>query len=97
MSKFISEEVVEIKDTPFKDYTIKEWTLYFIGEYGMDDGAHHKHWLLDQIAKINTGNKIIISLIKYTDRKDYYNIEIEDEKTKEYLEWTGKYNFDPET
>lgn len=29
-----------------------EWALYVIERYGQIDGAHHKQWVLDQVARI---------------------------------------------
>lgn len=31
------------------------WALYFIEQYGQIDGAHHKQWVLDQVARVLNG------------------------------------------
>ena len=51
--------------------------LDLIGEYGQTDGAHHKQWVIDQVARILTGGTEF-------EEGDY-------SKTDEYKIWA--YNF----
>lgn len=44
--------VTDLTGTPFADYTPTDWAIYYIGSYGQIDGAHHKNWALDQVARI---------------------------------------------
>jgi len=63
--KYLGEEAVDIKTTPFAKYKIKDWSLYFFSSYGPIDGAHHKTWVLDQLARILNGAPITIHLAKW--------------------------------
>lgn len=83
---------ISIEDTPFKGYTEKDWVLYFIAEYGMDDGAHHKHWLLDQIARIHTGAEIIVTKV-VRGETERYDVDVSLADTEKYLAWTKEHNF----
>ncbi len=42
-----------------KEMTPAEWALHYIGSYGGFDGAHHKDWVLDQVARILHGTPVI--------------------------------------
>ena len=42
MDKYLGEKVVDIKDTPYKNYTQSDWAMEYIERYGGIDGAHHK-------------------------------------------------------
>lgn len=94
MSEYLGKRKVNIEDTEFKDYTIRDWTLYFIGAEGMYDGAHHKHELLNDIAKINTGNQIIIYLHEWDDGNQEYRAEISNDDNQEYINWRNRFNFE---
>ena len=87
-SGYLGETVVDIKDTEFKDYTTNDWVLLWIEMYNVD-GAHHKDWLLDQIARLMNGTKVIIKLAKW-DSGDGITTEDRvtlDEPTEQYHEW----------
>jgi hypothetical protein len=61
MSTYLGEYEVDIKTTPFANYGPAEWALHFIERYGGNDGAHHKQWVLDQVARILTGTRVIVT------------------------------------
>jgi len=86
MEGYLGETIVDIKDTEFKDYTKSDWAMYFIEVYGQIDGSHHKAWVLDQIARILKGTKIIIKLAKWENGQFEYRI-ILNEPSNEYLNW----------
>jgi hypothetical protein len=59
--EYLGEEVIlSLRGTPFENYTIAKWALYFIERYGQVDGLHHKQWVLDQVAKILHGTPVIL-------------------------------------
>jgi hypothetical protein len=58
MENYLGEFAVKLKDTPFAAFGPDDWALYFIGRYGGIDGAHHKQWLVDQVARILNGAAI---------------------------------------
>jgi len=86
MEGYLGTEIVDQKDTPYKDYTPMDWAVYFIEMYGGIDGAHHKAWVLDQIARIAKGTPIVIKLAKWKNGESEYRIST-GELTKEYFDW----------
>ena len=86
MANYLGETVVDIKDTPYKNYKPSDWALYFVGSYGSIDGAHHKDWVLDQVARVLNGTKVTIKLAKWDDGQEEYRINL-DEPTKKYHKW----------
>lgn len=87
MSKetYLGETPVEIADSPFKDYTPGDWALYFIVKYGGFDGAHHKDWVLDQVARILNGADITIKKAEWTDHEPEYRVTVGE--SEQYHEW----------
>jgi len=45
--------------------------------YGVIDGSHHKEWLLDQIARIIKGTKVIVRLAKWDNGHEEFRFELE--------------------
>lgn len=83
---FLGEFDVDLKDTQYKDFGPKEWSMYFIECYGQIDGDHHKAWVLDQIARIMHGTGIVIKEARWSDGSKELRIET-GEPTKEYHQW----------
>jgi len=84
--KYLGEEELKIQDTVFRDYTPQDWVMYYIESYGQTDGDHHKAWLLDQIARIIKGARIIITVDKWDNEVEVINVDI-GEPTPEYWQW----------
>lgn len=74
MPEYLGEKKVNIKDTPYKDYTEKDWAFHFIECYGGIDGSHHKDWVLDQAARCLLGTKVIIKIASWSDGTQEYRI-----------------------
>jgi hypothetical protein len=91
IGKFLGEKTIDVKDTPFKSFKRKDWVMWFVSHYGSIDGAHHKQWVLDQIAQICLGVKIIIKLAEWENGHSEYRIEL-DEPNKAYTNWARCYN-----
>lgn len=52
-------EAVDIKIHPeHNTYTASDWAMLFIESYGQFGGAHHKAWVLDQVARILMGTPV---------------------------------------
>lgn len=60
--------------------------MYFIQSYGQIDGSHHKQWVIDQVARILKGNKIILKQAKWDNGEMEWRVSL-DEPTKEYQQW----------
>ena len=86
MEGYLGETIVEQKDTKFKDYDRGAWAMYFLECYGGIDGAHHKDWVLDQMARAMKGTSIIIKLAKWSNGQQEYRIST-GEPSEEYLAW----------
>ena len=87
MEGYLGETNMDVKDTPYKDYSATDWVLYFIEQYGQYDGGHHKQWVMDQCVRIIKGNTIDIKLAKWSNGHSEYRINLSDEPTQEYLDW----------
>ncbi len=86
MEKYLGEEIVNIKDTPFNGYTKEDWILYYIERNSYIDGSHHKDWLFDQIVRIIKNCPIVIKLAKWSNGYSEYRVNIKDE-SNEYVEY----------
>jgi len=89
MEGYLGEEVLDIKDSPFNHYAKEDWVLYFIRCYGGFDGAHHKDWVLDQIARILKGSKIIIEEARWENGASELRVTV-GEPTEEYRHWVAE-------
>jgi hypothetical protein len=86
MKGFLGESIVEISNTPFKDYTSFDWAMYFIDHFGQIDGENHKLWVLDQVVRIHKGVKPQVKLAKWGSGQEEYRVKL-GEPTVEYLDW----------
>ena len=76
MDEYLGEFSVELKDTPFNDFQGADWALHFIECYGGIDGAHHKQWLLDQIARILNDAPIRVVQARWGDGTVEYRVTV---------------------
>lgn len=90
MDGYLGEVAVDIKDTPYANYTPNDWVLEYLFRYSQIDGSHHKQWVLDQTARILKGKKVIIKLAKWSNGEQEYRFNL-DEPSQEYLEWVKVY------
>jgi hypothetical protein len=86
MTKYLGSNRCNVESTPYCDYSTNDWILEYVERYGQYDGAHHKQWVLDQIARIVKGTKVIVNLAKWDDGTEEYRITL-DEPSKEYIDW----------
>lgn len=86
MESYLGEAIVDIKNTEYKDYDEKDWALLYVEMYSGIDGAHHKDWLLDQVARILNGTEIIIKIAKWDNghTENRFNLG---EPSQKYLDW----------
>ncbi len=86
MTNYLGEIKIKIEDSEFKDYKKSDWALYFIGHYGGFDGPWHKDWVLDQVARILNGTKVIIKQASWDNGQSEYRIST-DKPSKKYKNW----------
>lgn len=65
--KCLGESTPPLEETPYAAFGKEEWIMLFIEKYGNIDGANHKQWVIDAIAKILHGTPVIVRLAKWTD------------------------------
>ena len=70
MTTYLGETPIDIALTEYSDYTPKDWAMLYILKYGAIDGAHHKDWLLDQIARVLNGAVPGLLLRKWSDGQE---------------------------
>jgi hypothetical protein len=92
---YLGRFAVDIKNTPYADYTDKDWAMLFIEKYGQIDGAHHKAWVLDQVARILQGTPVVVEERRWKNGTREYDFDLA-EPSKEYKKWVtemlGKYD-----
>jgi len=83
---YLDETIVDVKNSEYKDYDEKDWALLYIKMYNGIDGAHHKDWLLDQVARILKGTEMIVKIAKWDNghTEDRFNLG---ESSQAYLDW----------
>ncbi len=69
---------------PYIDNTPSDWALEYIIRYGGIDGAHHKDWVMDQVARILKGTPIILKVARWSNGLEEYRFTT-GEPSKEYL------------
>lgn len=86
MRNYLGQFPVNIKDTPFAEFTSVDWAMYFNLKYGGIDGSHHKTWVLDQMSRILKGTPVIVELAKWDDGLEEYRFWT-GEPSQEYHDW----------
>lgn len=81
----------------YHNYSPTDWAMEFISSYGQIDGAHHKTWVLDQVARILMGTPVISSVAQWDNGKSEVRYETGD-PSAQYHEWVAKMRgkWDPE-
>ena len=83
---YLGEFKVEIEESPFAEYKPEDWAMYFISIYSQIDGAHHKQWVLDQVARILKETPVIVTEARWEDGEPEYRVSL-GEPSPQYLEW----------
>lgn len=76
-----SEGVVDTVHTPTEN------ALMYITMYGGIDGAHHKDWVLDQVARILNGAPVVVYAAKWEDGYTEYRPVVGE--SEQYHEWVA--------
>lgn len=70
----------------YAQFARAEWAMLFISRYGQIDGAHHKAWVLDQVARILYGTAVLMTVARWDNGSSEYRFET-GEPSAEYLAW----------
>ncbi len=88
--EYLGEFDVDLKDTPFANYSPQDWVFEYLFRFSHIDGSHHKQWVLDQIARILKGTKVIVKVSKWSNGHQEYRFFL-DAPSQEYLDWVTLY------
>lgn len=97
-ANYLGEETHDLSTDPvYGKYTPSDWALYWIMRYGGFDGAHHKDWVLDQVARILNGAPITAKVARWSDHPPEYRFKVG--TSDEYDKWviSCKGDFCPES
>jgi hypothetical protein len=72
-----------------RDKTREQWALDYIMTYGGIDGAHHKDWVLDQVARILHGTPVICKEARWEGGHTELRFTT-GEPTQAYLDWVAE-------
>lgn len=70
----------------YADYTPTQWALMWIERYGQIDGAHHKQWVLDQVARILNGTPILFGNYTFPNGSTEERFQL-GEPSEKYKQW----------
>lgn len=88
MAKYLGSEIIDPAQTKeFKNHTQHDWAMYFIECYGQIDGAHHKTWVLDQVARILKGTPVVVEIARWDDGNQEYRVSVSEEISEQYSIW----------
>lgn len=84
---YLGEFPIDIKThVVFKTYTNVDWAMTYIAMYGQIDGAHHKSWVIDQVARILLGTQVVVTEARWERHAPEYRYCVGDPSTG-YVEW----------
>jgi len=87
MEGYLGTTEVDVSKHPeFSQYTQADWAMFFIGRYGQFDGGHHKAWVLDQVARILKGTKVLVTLARWENGHEEFRYQL-DEPSQDYKDW----------
>lgn len=102
-ANYLGTTEAPLEESPYASYTPNDWALTYIIAYGGIDGAHHKTWVLDQVARILNGTPVKVKRANWGPSDEYPDGHIEwrfttGEPSAEYLKMVedAKYNEDDE-
>jgi hypothetical protein len=87
MEGYLGETIItDLTGTPYEGYTAQDFAMLHIEMYSGIDGAHHKDWLIDQVARILKGTEVIVKLAKWSNGTEEYRFTL-GEESEAYKSW----------
>jgi len=83
---YLGETKLNIEETKYAFFTPQDWVMLWIEKYGDVSGDHYKAWLLDQLARILKGTKIIVKVAKWKNGHTEERFNLDDPPQK-YWDW----------
>lgn len=97
--EYLGEERVSTLGLWCDGFGPREWALWWISQYGWTDGAHHKQWVLDQVARILNGSTVVVYRARWSNGESEYRPRLDDGLSHaDYYAWVNKEcedNWDP--
>jgi len=79
-----------VDNHPYVNNTPADWALQYIQSYGGIDGAHHKDWVLDQVARILNGASITVVEARWEGGHSEIRFWVDTEvKCEKYEKWVA--------
>ena len=92
--QYLGETPVNILDHPkYSKYEPKDWALQWIAMYSGIDGAHHKDWLIAQVAKILCGTQVLMKIARWDNGQEEERFILGEDST-EFTHWKTAYEGD---
>lgn len=90
---------IHLAERPFMAFTPADFAMYHVEQFGGIDGAHHKAWVLDQVARALKGVPVTITKREWTDHEPEYDIDQGTNTAYEQwvLEMRGEYDEESES
>jgi len=90
MKGYLGEFPVDVtKHKEYSKYTPKDWALKWMSMYGQIDGAHHKQWCLDQVARLLHGGEVTVTEARWENGHTEYRFHMKSNKA--YDKWVEDY------
>lgn len=86
MEGYLGETILDVHKTEYAEYAPQDWAMFWIERYSGIDGSHHKDWLIDQIARILKGTKVVIKLARWENGSEEERFVL-DGAPIEYYKW----------
>jgi len=86
-AKFLGEQAVDTASHPvFARYQRADWALLLVQENAGIDGAAHKAWVLDQVARVLHGTRVIVTLAGWSNGHTEHRFKL-GEPSNAYVRW----------
>lgn len=90
IGKYLGEFPIALEASPLAGMSERQLALEYVFNYGQSDGAHHKQWVLDQVARIlNGAPPVNLRVARWDDGTEEFRYEIGE--STEYHDWVLRY------
>jgi len=86
MAVYLGSTPIDISETPYADADRATLAMHIISRYGQIEGAHHKAWVIDTVAKILLGTPLAFTLAKWDNGEEELRVQVGQSST-EYEQW----------
>lgn len=88
MAEYLGGTIItDLTNTPFENYSQIDWAMYFITLYGQLDDVRYKATVIDNVARVLKGSKVVLSLHTWDNGESEYRVELI--PSSEYKDWVN--------